>query len=137
MQAECSTVVAKHLNGGGMFLGGNSGLYYEEIPLIAGSQQDWLGLVSWPSGELPYFMIKHYLGISFNNGITVIRPQLFPNSPQVNADIRYQKSRLKIDLPGAGPYKYAQLNGKKIRLDESGAVHLPSDFKGGELRFIK
>jgi hypothetical protein len=113
--------------------GGNGGLYYEEIPLLAGSQQNWLGLVTWPTGELPYFVVRHYLGLTFEDGCVVIRPQLYPNSPPVHADLRFRQGRLRMAVDGAGEIAEAALDGKAIDVAADGAVRLPREFSGGSL----
>ncbi len=112
--------------------GGNGGLYYEQIPLLR-SQQEWLGLVTWPSGELPYFVVRHYLGVSFEDGRVVIRPKLYPKSPAVQADLRFRQGRLRITIEGAGARASATLDGKRMAVGADGAVRLPRDFAGGSL----
>jgi hypothetical protein len=112
--------------------GGNGGLYYEQIPLIR-SQQEWLGLVTWPTGELPYFVVRHYLGIRFEEGGVVIRPKLYPKSPAIRANLRFHESRLRIAIDGGGPIASASLDGKPIAVGAGGAVRLPLDFAGGSL----
>jgi hypothetical protein len=112
--------------------GGNGGLYYEQIPLIAG-QQEWLGLVTWPTGELPYFVVRHYLGVTFEDDNVVIRPKLYPNSPPVQADLRFRQGRLRIAIDGSGPIASASLDGKPTVVSADGAVRLPGDFAGGSL----
>ena len=111
--------------------GGNGGLYYEEMPLIAGSQQNWLGLVTWPTGELPYFVVRHYLGIGFENGRLTIRPQLFPGSPPVKADLRYRQGHLQIEITGSGRVHSATVNGKAVKVRADGSVILPEEIESG------
>ena len=113
--------------------GGNSGLYYEQIPLIAKSQQNWLGLVSWPSGEIPYFFVRNYLGISFEKDSIRICPQLYPNSPSVQANLRFRKGRLKVEIDGSGPVIRAKLDGKTIPVSKDGAIKLPINVNGERL----
>ena len=115
--------------------GGNAGLYYEEIPLIAGSQQNWIGLVTWPSGELPFFIVRHYLGVEFDGGTVVIRPQLYPGSPPVKADLRFRKGRLNLEIPGPGPHAFVEVNGQRVATDQDGAIRLPPGFAGGTVLF--
>jgi len=117
--------------------GGNAGLYYEEIPLLPGSQQSWLGLVVWPSGELPAFVVQHYLGLKFENSFVIVKPKLYPGSPAVKANLRFRNDRLKLEIPGTGPYDYADVNGKRIELTKDGALYLPYDFAGGTVKFHK
>jgi hypothetical protein len=112
--------------------GGNGGLYYEQIPLVR-SQQGWLGLVTWPTGELMYFVIRHYLGIGFEDGNVVIRPKLYPNSPPVQADFRFRQGRLRMAIDGAGAIASASLDGQPMKVGADGAVRLPRDFAGGSL----
>ncbi len=111
--------------------GGNGGLYYEEIPLLAGSQQNWLGLVTWPTGELPYFIARHYLGIGFESGRLTLRPQLYPGSPPVNADLRYRQGRLRIEVAGSGRVRSATVNGKAVEVRTDGSVVLPEGMESG------
>lgn len=115
--------------------GGKAGLYYEEIPLVVGYPQDAVGLVAWPSGELPYFVVHHYLGLTFAEDAVVIRPQLYPGSPPVQADLRFRKGRLNLEIPGPGPFVAADVNGQRVALDQDGAVRLPADFAGGTVVF--
>lgn len=115
--------------------GGNGGLYYEEMPLVAGSQQNWLGLVTWPTGELPYFMVRYYLGLAFEADAVLIRPQLFPGSPPVKADLRFRERRLKLEIPGPGPYASADVNDSSVLVDKTGWLRLPGDFAGGTIVF--
>ena len=115
--------------------GGNGGLYYEEMPLLAGSQQNWLGLVTWPTGELPYFVVRHYLGVRFQDGRVAIRLTVYPNSPPIKADLRFHQGRLKLKIPGSGPYRFAEVNGKRIEIDKQGTIRLPADFEGGTVVF--
>jgi hypothetical protein len=112
--------------------GGNGGLYYEQIPLLR-SQQEWLGLVTWPTGELPYFIVRHYLGIRFEDGSVVIRPRLYPKSPPVQADLRFRQGRLRIAIDGASAIVSASLDGKPMVVGADGVVRLPRDFAGGSL----
>lgn len=113
--------------------GGNSGSYYEEIPLIQGSQQGWMGIVQWTTGEILFFVVRHYLGIEFENSDVVIRPALYPNSPAVKADIRFRKGRMKIDVDGAGSIKSAVVNGKTLSVRPDGSIKLPDNFQSGEI----
>jgi GH15 family glucan-1,4-alpha-glucosidase len=113
--------------------GGDGGLYYEQIPLIAGSQQGWLGLVTWPTGELPYFVVRHYLGITFQDDSVAIRPNLYPNSPPVQADLRFRQSRLRIAIDGSGPITSAWMDGRPLVVGVDGTVRLARDFAGGSL----
>ncbi|OHB51648.1 MAG: hypothetical protein A2Y12_02065 [Planctomycetes bacterium GWF2_42_9] len=113
--------------------GGNSGSYYEEIPLIQGSQQNWIGIVQWTTAEIPFFFVRHYLGIEFENGDVVIRPALYPESKPVKADIRFRDGRMKLDISGAGTIKKATVNGKAVKVRPDGSIKLPKDFQSGDI----
>jgi hypothetical protein len=114
--------------------GGNSGLYYEQVPLIAGSQQAWLGLVTWTTGEIPYFVVRHYLGVRFEDGQVVVRPTLYPKSGPVAADLRYRQGRLRIEIDDSGPVKSATLNGSPLDLRGDGSLRLPKNFTTGTIK---
>ena len=111
--------------------GGNGGLYYEEMPLLAGSQQNWLGLVTWPTGELPYFIVHHYLGVGFEDGRLTMRPQLFSGSPPVKANLRYRQGRLRIEITSSGRVQTATVNGKAVKIRPDGSVVLPEGIESG------
>jgi hypothetical protein len=113
--------------------GGNSGSYYEEIPLIHGSEQKKTGIVQWTTAEIPFFFVRHYLGIEFENGDIVIQPSLYPNSPPVKADIRFRHGRMKIKISGHGPIKKAIINGNAVKVRPDGSIKLPKKFQSGEI----
>ena len=108
--------------------GGGSGSYYEEIPLYSREQ---LGIVSWTTGEIPFFFVRHYLGITFDGGDLVIRPALYPDSPPVKADLRYRKGRLLVEVDGSGSVKSATFNGRKVDVRADGSVRIPKEFDSG------
>lgn len=110
--------------------GAQSGCWYEEIPSTR-SQEAYAGLLPWTCGEVILFVIRHWLGVQFRSGNTVIRPNLYPGSAPVSADLRLQKGRLHLEISGSGPVKHAHLNGRKVKLAADGSVVLPPDFTSG------
>jgi hypothetical protein len=110
--------------------GGRAGLWFEEIPSTRG-QSPFSGLVCWTSGEVALFVVRHYLGVNFEQGALAIRPALYPGSPPVQADLRYRQSRLQLEISGSGPIKSARVNGRKVRPGKDGILRLPPDFTGG------
>jgi cellobiose phosphorylase len=89
------------------------------------------GLVLWTSGEVALFVVRHYLGVNFEQGALTIRPALYPGSPPVKADLRYRQGRLRLEVSGSGPVKCARVNGSKIKAGKDGILRLPADFAGG------
>jgi hypothetical protein len=112
--------------------GGRAGAWFEEIPLV----RSWAaksGIVPWTSGEISLFVVRHLLGVRFERGALVIRPALYPDSPAVEADLRFRKARLKLRITGAGAVQYAEVNGRRIEPDAAGAIRLPPEFEGGSV----
>ena len=110
--------------------GGRAGLWFEEIPSNR-SQSPTCGLVCWTSGEMALFVVRHYLGVSFERGALAIRPALYPGSPPVQADLRYRQGRLHLEVSGSGPAKSARVSGRKVKPGKDGILRLPPDFAGG------
>jgi hypothetical protein len=110
--------------------GGRAGLWFEEIPSTR-AQCRLSGLVCWTSGEMALFVVRHYLGVSFEHGALAIRPALYPGSPPVQADLRYRQGRLRLEVSGSGPVKSARVNGKKVKPGKDGVLRLPAEFAGG------
>jgi hypothetical protein len=110
--------------------GGRAGLWFEEIPSNR-SQSPFCGLICWTSGEMALFVVRHYLGVSFEHGALAIRPALYPGSPPVQADLRYRQARLRLEVSGSGPVKTARVNGGQIKPGKDGILRLPADFAGG------
>ncbi len=110
--------------------GGRAGLWFEEIPSTR-AQAPVCGLVCWTSGEMALFVVRHYLGVSFEHGRPAIRPALYPGSPPVQADLRYRQGRLRLEVSGSGPVKSARVNGKKVKAGKEGILRLPPDFESG------
>ncbi len=114
--------------------GGRTGAWFEEIPLIR-SQSPNAGILPWTSAEISLFLIRHLLGVRFKNGRLTLKPALFPGSPPIHADLRFHTARLYLDVPGAGPFQFAYVNGRPIVLTADGAVTLGEDFQGGSVSF--
>ena len=73
------------------------------------------------------------LGVRFEGDRLVLKPALYPHSPPVKADLRFRKGRLKLEISGAGPVQFAELDGRRIEPDPDGAIRLPADFAGGRV----
>ncbi|MDR3717448.1 MAG: hypothetical protein P4K98_01505 [Bryobacteraceae bacterium] len=114
--------------------GGRTGAWFEEIPLVR-SQAATAGILPWTSGEISLFVIRHVLGIRFEDGEVVVRPRLYPGSPPARADLRFRAGRLLLEVPGAGPFRYAVVNGQRKEVEEDGAVRLAADFEEGSVSF--
>jgi len=112
--------------------GGRAGMWFEEIPSTR-RQAPFSGLIPWTSGEIALFVVRHYLGVNFQNGALAIRPALYPGSPPVQADLRYRQGRLRLEISGGGPIKSARVNGRKLKPGSDGALCLPPDFAGGTI----
>ncbi|HOW65912.1 MAG TPA: hypothetical protein P5186_02495 [Candidatus Paceibacterota bacterium] len=114
--------------------GGRTGAWFEEIPLVR-SQAPTAGIIPWTSGEISLFIVRHLLGARFEGQTLVLSPSPYPGSPPVRADLRFRSGRLKLELPGPGPFRRAVVNGQFQVPDARGAIRLPSDFAGGTIRF--
>jgi hypothetical protein len=110
--------------------GGRTGAWMEEIPLVR-SQAPTAGIIPWTSGEISLFVIRHLLGIHFEEQRMVIKPALFPGSYPFTADVRFRQSRLKLRVRGAGYVRSAQVDGRRIDADREGSIRLPANFEGG------
>jgi hypothetical protein len=60
-----------------------------------------------------------------------LRPNLYPGSPPVSADLRFRTGRLHLEIDGSGPVKSARVNGVKVKPIPDGSVALPADFTSG------
>jgi trehalose/maltose hydrolase-like predicted phosphorylase len=89
----------------------------------------------WTSGEISLFIVRHLLGVRFDGDTLVLKPALYAKSPPVKADLRYRKSRLKLEIPGLGAYAFAEVNGQHVEADKNGAIRLPASFDGGTVVF--
>ena len=112
--------------------GGNSGLYLEEIPLFH-NEQVKEGIVTWPTGELPYFTIHYWLGVSFEDNAVVIHPKLYPEQPAGSGRSEIPKGPVAYRDDGSGPVASATLDGRPVQVGADGGVRLPGDFAGGSL----
>jgi hypothetical protein len=108
--------------------GGGSGAWFEEIPSLPSHDS---ALIPWVSGEITLFVIYHWLGVRFEGGKVVLRPNLYPRSPSVMANLRFRKGRLHLEIDGSGPVRTARVNGIKVKLNTDGSVTLPADFTQG------
>jgi hypothetical protein len=113
--------------------GGRTGSWFEEIPLVR-SQAPTAGILPWTSGEIGLFVVRHLLGVRFEDRRLVLKPALYPGSPPVKADLRFRAGRLRLDISGAGPVLSAECEGRPVEVDRDGAVRLPDDFAGGTIR---
>jgi hypothetical protein len=114
--------------------GGRAGAWFEEIPLVR-SQAPTSGILPWTSGEISLFIVHHLLGVRFEGKQLILRPALYPGSPPIEADLRFRHGRLHLEIPGAGPVTFAQVNGRRVGPRKDGAIALPADFAGGQVVF--
>jgi len=114
--------------------GGRTGAWFEEIPLVR-SQAPTSGILPWTSGEISLFVVHHVLGVRFEDQTLVLKPALFPGSPRLQANLRFRQTRLALDIPGAGPLRFAEVNGQRVSPDPDGAIRLPAAFAGGAVVF--
>lgn len=106
--------------------GGRTGAWFEEIPSIR-SIADRSGLVCWTSGEIALFTIRHYLGVRFEGDRLVIRPALYPGSPEVRADLRFRRGRLSFLVDGRNRVRDLDFDGRRLTIDSRGMVAWPRD----------
>ena len=114
--------------------GGRSGAWFEEIPIIR-SQAPTAGILPWVSAEVTVFVVRHMLGVRFEDGQLLLRPTLYPGSSHTEADLRFRQNRLKLEIQGPGPFQHAVVNGRNVRADVSGSIRLGRDFEGGRVSF--
>lgn len=114
--------------------GGRTGAWFEEIPILR-SGAPASGILPWTSSEVAVFIVRHMLGVRFEEGEVVLRPALYPGSPHISANLRFRKSRLGLEIPGPGPFREATVNGRTVQADASGTIRLGADFEGGSLHF--
>ena len=108
------------------------GAWFEEIPLTRSSAPK-SGILPWTSGEISLFVVRHLLGVRFEQGALVIRPALYPHSPPVSADLRFRQGRLKLRISGSGPIRFAEVDGRRVEPDAQGALRLSPEFTGGSI----
>ncbi len=114
--------------------GGRTGAWFEAIPLLR-SQAPTAGILPWTSGEISLFIVRHLLGVHFEDNQLVIKPALYPGSPPISADLRFRQGRLQVEIPGAGAVLTAEVNGQQVSPRKDGAIALPTDFAGGHIVF--
>jgi hypothetical protein len=112
--------------------GGRAGAWFEEISSVR-SQQMACGLIPWTSGEIALFVIRHWLGVRFEGGKVILKPNLYPDGPPVSADLRFRAGRLHLEIDGSGPVKSARVNGVKVKPNPDGSVTLPVGFSSGNV----
>jgi hypothetical protein len=110
--------------------GGRAGIWFEEISSVR-SYEKTSGLIPWVSGEISLFVIHHWLGVQFEGGRVILRPNLYPGSPSVSADLRFRKGRVHVEIDGSGPVRTARVNGSKVKSNPDGSVTLPAGFTSG------
>jgi hypothetical protein len=115
--------------------GGRTGAWFEEVPLIR-SQAFSSGLIPWTTAEVSYFIVHHLLGVKFVGNRMVIKPALYPSSPPIQADFRYRKARIRIEIDGSGLVTNAMVDGKVISPNKNGAIELPLSFAGGDVKIF-
>jgi hypothetical protein len=115
--------------------GAKSGCWFEEIPSTR-SQEPQAGLIPWTCGEVILFVIRHWLGVQFREGKMIIRPNLYPGSTRVSADLRFRKGNLHLEISGSGPVKYALVNRRKVSPSANGSVDLPPGFSSGTVEIF-
>ena len=103
--------------------GGNAGAWFEEMPLNR-SQISSCGIVPWTSAEVTSFVVRHWLGITFSDNFIIIKPNLYPGTTSVSADLRFRKGKLKIGMEKDGKKTLFKVNGKAIPADKSGAYKI-------------
>ena len=115
--------------------GGRSGCWFEEIPSTR-SQEPHAGLIPWTCAEVILFVIRHWLGVRFREGRTVIRPNLYPGSSAVSADLRLLAGYLHLEVSGSGSVKHAYVNRRKVQPAVDGSIVLPSGFTSGTVEIF-
>lgn len=108
--------------------GGGTGAWFEEIPSLRSHDS---ALIPWVSGEITLFVIYHWLGVRFEGGRVILRPNLYPGSPSATANLRFRKGRLHLQIDGSGPVKTARVNGAIVKPNTDGSLTLPASFTEG------
>jgi hypothetical protein len=99
--------------------GGNAGAWFEEMPLNL-SQISSCGIVPWTSAEVISFVVRHWLGIRFSDNFIIIKPNLYPGTTSLSADLRLRTGRLKIGIEQDGKRAVLKVNGKEVTANNSG-----------------
>jgi hypothetical protein len=114
--------------------GGRAGSWFEEIPLVR-SQAATAGILPWNSAEISLFVVRHMLGIRFEEREIVVRPALYAGSPPLRADLRFRTGRLRLEIPSPGPFRFAVVNGRRTHTKKDGSLRLSAGFEGGSVLF--
>jgi hypothetical protein len=99
--------------------GGNSGAWFEEIPLNR-SQIPTCGIVPWTSAEVASFVIRHWLGVKVSGDYLIITPNLYPGTKSIFADLRFRSGRLKIEMDQKGRKQVFKVNGEVVTANKTG-----------------
>lgn len=102
--------------------GGNSGAWFEETPLNR-SQIPWCGIVPWTSAEVTSFVVRHWLGVKVSDNYLTIKPNLFPGTKKVLANLRFRSNFLRIEI-NQDFHKSIKVNGQDIQADKNGVFKI-------------
>ena len=103
--------------------GGNAGAWFEEIPLTR-SQIPTSGIVPWTSAEVTSFVMLHWLGMSVDGDYIIFKPNLYPGTSDILADIRFRSVRLNVSLLSEKGKILLKLNGKTYTPDKNRAYKI-------------
>lgn len=103
--------------------GGNAGAWFEELPLNR-SQVRFCGIVPWASAEVTSFVIRNWLGVYVSGDYLIIKPNLYPGTKSVSADLRFRSARLKIGIDQTEIKTVMTVNGQRINPDQTGACKI-------------
>jgi|GEM_PF-269644 len=103
--------------------GGNSGAWFEEIPLNR-SQVPWCGIVPWTSAEVVSFAVRHWLGVKVSDNYLTIKPNLFHGTKRVLANLRFRSGFLKLEILSDFRSKGIRVNGQIIKADKNGVFKI-------------
>jgi hypothetical protein len=112
--------------------GGNAGAWFEEIP-VCRSQMPTAGIIPWTTAELILFTVRHWLGVSFEDGNLVVCPNLFDPAGRCRADLRFRNSRIHLELEKGGAVRYAIVNKKRMLPRKDGSIVIPSGMLTGNI----
>lgn len=114
--------------------GGPTGTWFEEIP-INRSQMQKCGLLPWTSAEIALFLVRHYLGIHFQEGKMVLRPRIFQGTEALQAEIPFPHGTLLLQFDSSGPFQRAYLEGRALPSPIPGQFEMPNGIRTGTVRF--
>jgi len=115
--------------------GGHTGAYFEEIPLNR-HQEFRDGILPWSSAEIAGFVVKYWLGVGFKDGRLLLKPNLYPGTGDVHANLRFRKGRIDLEIQSFRRAKYAVVNGRILYPQTDGAFLLPEGFEGGSVKIV-